>query len=197
MLHNRLKYLTQQVSEKDDEHSFDELFRYFFPGMLSYAKILVHDEDVAKDLIQDIFLKLWVNRNTLMSITNLSGYLYISLRHNAVHYLQAQKRSRALDTEEHGEFFSFKISDPEILAIQKEDISRIEATINSLPHKCRMVFRLVKEEGLKYKEVAGLLDISVKTVEAHMTFAYSRIVECFEEIFPASTIARFKRKNSG
>ncbi len=194
---DKIRYLVQRIAESDENESFDELFRHFFPGMLSYGKLLVNDESIVKDLIQDIFLKLWINRRTLATISNLPGYLYVSLKHNSANYLKIQRKRISSDSEALGESFSISSTDPEELVIEKEEQKKIEDTINSLPKKCRMIFRLIKEEGLKYKEVAGLLDISVKTVEAHMTFAYSRIVECFEELYPSKTTTPFLRKKTG
>ncbi len=197
MPNDRIRYLIQQIAESDDHESFDELFRHFFPGMLSYGKLLVRDEDIVKDLIQDIFLKLWINRRTLTTIGNLPGYLYVSLKHNSANYLKMQRRSAPADSESMSELFSLTPTNPEAQVIEKEELRKIEDTINSLPKKCRMIFRLIKEDGLKYKEVAGLLELSVKTVEAHMTFAYSRIMECFEELYPSKTTTPFLRKKNG
>ena len=75
-------------------------------------------------------------------------------------------------------------------SIQKENLQQIEAAINALPDKCRLVFRLVKEEKLKYREVAALLSVSPKTVEAHMRMAYTRIAERLEAIFPHTSLKK-------
>lgn len=187
-----LSYLVRQVFEKSDRDSFDQLFRIFYPEMVSYAKSLVQDEAVAKDLVQDIFLNLWVRRDTLISLKNLPAYLYVSLKHNAVHHIKKDERKITLpDYENDTELFSFDLSDPERQVIQKENAEKIERAINSLPYKCRLVFRLIKEDGLRYKEVASLLDISIKTVEAHVAFAYTQIIDCLESIFSQETLLPF------
>lgn len=168
------------VAEMDDQLAFKELYRYYFPGLLSYANTLLCDRQLAEEAIEDVFVKIWFNRKALTAINNLSYYLYTATKHTALNYLQSRKRTSFVPLEDAGELIHLQT--PETGSIQKENVRQIEAAINELPAKSRLVFRLIKEEGMKYKEVAALLSLSPKTVEAHMTLAYSRVAEYLEEM---------------
>ncbi|MGN7785440.1 RNA polymerase sigma-70 factor [Niabella sp. 22666] len=171
------------VAENDSHESFEQLYAYFSSGLQSYVYTIVEDREVALDLVQDLFVTLWANRRTLSAVSNIGHYLYSSIKNNAVRYVNKRSRVTPIDNE-HLEQISLDAMSPELTFIAREQFQQLQNSINSLPYKCRLVFRLVKEDGLKYKDVAQLLEISVKTVEAHMTLAYSRIVDCFEQMLP-------------
>ncbi|MBZ4190628.1 RNA polymerase sigma-70 factor [Niabella beijingensis] len=193
---DRIKDWLEQAAANDCHEAFEKLYLHFAPGMQVFAVSLAGDKEVALDLVQDLFVNLWTNRKNLAAIGHPANYLYRALKNNAVHYLKSRKRLAPLATEEN-ERISFSAENPETGIMAKETTLLLEATINALPYKCRLVFRLIKEDGLRYKDVAHLLDISVKTVEAHMRLAYSRIVECLEAALPQQ-IERYKPgKRSG
>ena len=192
LMHSNIRHKLEEIAENDDREAFNEIFKFYYPGMVSYAKTLVHNREVALDLIQELFLNLWKNRKTITSINNLSTYLYTSLKFNAQHYMQSPRIKAETFLDENYEILSLDYLNPEDIAVQKENLKTIEETINSLPAKCRLIFRLIKEEGLKYKDVANLLGISVKTVANHMTLAHTRLIECLSEFFPEKM-----RNNSG
>lgn len=166
------------IAEKDDQQAFKKLYQHFLPRLLSYANTFLNHKQLSEEVVEDVFIKIWSNRKTLPAITNFSYYLYTATKHTAINYFRSRKRAAfdsLADTEE-----IIYLHNPESGTIQKENLRQIEAAINELPEKCRLIFRLIKEEGLKYKEVAQLLSISPKTVEAHMTLAYNRLAECLE-----------------
>lgn len=171
------------VAENDSHESFEQLYSYFSSGLLSYVYTIVEDREVALDLVQDLFVTLWANRRTLSAVSNIGHYLYSSIKNNAIRHVSKRSRLTPID-KEHLEKISLDTVSPELSFIAREQFQQLQHLINSLPYKCRLVFRLVKEDGLKYKDVAQLLEISVKTVEAHMTLAYSRIVDYFEQALP-------------
>ncbi|MBO9593346.1 MAG: RNA polymerase sigma-70 factor [Niabella sp.] len=174
-----IKNWLAQTAVNDCREAFEKLYLHFVPGMQTFAASLVGDREVALDLVQDLFVNLWINRKNLAAIERPASYLYHALKNNTVHYLKSSRRIASLMPDE-GERVRLTENSPETDVIAKETWQLLETTINGLPYKCRLVFRLIKEDGLKYKEVAHLLEISVKTVEAHMRLAYSRIVECLE-----------------
>ena len=171
------------VAENDSHESFENLYTYFSSGLLAYVVTIVKDKEVALDLVQDLFVTLWANRRTLSAVSNIGHYLYSSIKNNAVRHVNKRSKLTPIDSE-HLEQISLDTMSPELTFIAREQLQQLQTSINNLPYKCRMVFRLVKEDGLKYKDVAQLLEISVKTVEAHMTLAYSRIIDCFEQMLP-------------
>ncbi|MCH5597437.1 RNA polymerase sigma-70 factor [Niabella ginsengisoli] len=170
-------YITE-ISINDNQLAFKNLYQHFSSGLISYANTLLRNTQLSEEAVADVFVKVWANRKMLPTINNLSYYLYTATKHTALNYLSSQKKYNYLALEGTGEIFSIQC--PETNSIQKENLQQIEAAINALPEKCKLVFRLIKEEGLRYKEVADLLSLSPKTVEAHMTLAYHRISERLE-----------------
>lgn len=152
------------------------------PGLQAYANSLLRDVHLSEEAVEDVWLKIWTNRKTLHTIQNLPYYLYTATKHTALNYLKQRSRRDIVVDEDQLE--QVNIHSPEYIIVQKENLQQIEAAINSLPLRSRQIFRLIKEEDLKYKEVAELLSVSIKTVEAHMTLAYSRIVESIEDSMP-------------
>ncbi len=165
------------------------------PGLQSYANSLLRDIHLSEEAVEDVWLKIWANRKTLHTIQNFSYYLYTATKHTALNYLKRRSRQDIILEEEQLE--QVNVQTPEFITVQKENVKQIEAAINALPLRSRQIFRLVKEEDLKYKEVAELLSISIKTVEAHMTLAYSRIIESIEEILPEMASHPALKKRSG
>lgn len=180
MQSQRQLFLIQAISENSDEKAFDELFRIYYPGLLSYAASILKDRPAAEEICIDVLLKLWQNRSSLPAITNLSKYLYTAAKHASISYMRSKgykQQQQNLTIEEAGEYFEFELNNQDQKLINKETFEQINQAINSLPDRCRLIFRLIKEEGLKYSEVAELLDISVKTVENQMTIAMKKLTE--------------------
>lgn len=183
----RLSILLNSIAENSDEMAFDELFRYYYPSLLSFSTSIIKDKMLAEEVVTDVFLKVWENRKVLPSIHNISQYLYISVKHTTISamrgrsYMQ-QKNSVLLDDA--GEYFNYNFINHDLQINTKETLNEINKAINQLPAKCRLIFKLIKEDGFKYSEVAQLLELSVKTVEKQMTIAMKRIVEILSYSLP-------------
>lgn len=188
MKEERIKYLMETVAENNSQVAFEELHTIYFPGLLSFAVSILKDRQLAEEVIGDVFVNLWFNRKTLPAIKSLSNYLYISVKHACLNTL----KSRSFNTftkktvlgEIGEEFYPFLLKTPEDSLISQQNLKIISNTINTLPPKCRLVFRLIKEEGMKYKEVADLLNISAKTVQNHLQKALALILDQLKELFP-------------
>lgn len=172
-MNEKIKYLVGQVSDNNDQLAFSELYRHYVPGLISFACSIVKDRQAAEEIVLDVFLKLWENRNALKAIEQLNKYIYVATRHTSISFLRKKNKFYYNDFDE-DDLYTFHT--PESGLISKQNIEDINKAIQSLPSKCRLIFRLVKEEKLKYSEVADLLGISVKTVEAQMAIANKRMV---------------------
>lgn len=178
MYHQRLPYLIHAIAHNSDEQAFEELFRIYYPALISYTASLIKDNQVAEEICGDVLFNLWQNRKTLPAIKNLSHYLYISAKHAAISYTRSRgykESQKNTSLGEAGETLTYELSNHELKLINKETLQEINAAINELPDRCRLIFKLIKEDGLKYAEVARLLDISVKTVENQMTIAVKKL----------------------
>lgn len=172
---NRIQYLQHRIACFDDQHAYKELFTSLYSYLCTFARTLVKAKEPAEEVVSDVFIKIWEKRRSLDKIENLKVYLYVSTRNLSLNYLEKQKRSLTNPLDNfHTEFVSLYF-DPEQLLITADMLAMIRAAIGQLPPKCKMIFKLVKEDGLKYREVAEILGISVKTVENQLAIALHKI----------------------
>ncbi|MBI1222191.1 MAG: RNA polymerase sigma-70 factor [Bacteroidetes bacterium] len=148
---------------KGDNKEFAQLYSRYYPLLIGVTRSYLPKEQAGDDLVQDVFEKLWLKR-TELEIDNLRAYLFGMMRNRCLDELKRRKASSQLDQVEE-------------MADEQEGMAKMEAKdqgthiqelIQRLSPQCRTVFLLVRFEGMKYKEVAELLNISVKTVENHM-----------------------------
>lgn len=171
------KNLTTLVNRiaADDPLAYKELFLLYQPRLVNFSLSITHSKESAEEIVSDVFLKIWLNRTTLNGIKNLHLYLYVSTKNASINYVLQQKKRYSFSLDEVLVELKSIYFDPEQLMITAEMVKRIHQAIQQLPPKCRLIFKLVKEDELKYKEVAELLQLSIKTVEAQMTIALRKI----------------------
>jgi RNA polymerase sigma-70 factor (ECF subfamily) len=177
MLAEDVTILSLKVSEQDDERAFEQIFLHFYPRLFSFALTYLKNRDWAAEVVEDVLIHLWEHRKVLPAIRNLTYYLYVATKNGALNCLKKNRREATIDLDEARTSAMQFHRHPENILISEEIIREIEKAISALPGKCQLIFRLVKEEGLKYREVADLLAISIKTVEAQMTIALRKIQE--------------------
>jgi RNA polymerase sigma-70 factor, ECF subfamily len=171
-----------EAIRNDDRHAFEQLFRKFYRPLAAYAFRFVRDLPTAENMVQDVFLKLWQNRSEIIITTSLEHYLFRSVRNHSLNQLdKAKVRSDYLrmQPEQDADNGDYSAYFPEIGLLNK-----IETAIGALPEKRQEIFRLAREEGLKYREIADKLNLSVKTVEAQMTLALRQLRESLKEFHP-------------
>jgi RNA polymerase sigma-70 factor (family 1) len=170
-----LKYLQSRIARFDDQKAYKELFTTLYSPLFLFAKSMVKSKESAEEIVSDVFIRIWEKRRDLEKIENLKVYLYVAIRNAALNHLQLQKRISINSLEEfHAELTSIYF-DPEQLLITADMIALIKRSIDQLPPKCKIIFKLVKEDGLKYREVAEILNLSVKTVENQVAIALQKI----------------------
>ncbi|MEM6843311.1 MAG: RNA polymerase sigma-70 factor [Bacteroidota bacterium] len=171
--------LFNQVAQDDDYRAFEKLFKATYGNLLRYAISLTSDKEEAENVVSEVFYKLWKNRSELTINTSVKSYLYSAVRNQALDGLR-----KARGTREAMAHFSSVPSNqtpsPEDYLIGQELEERIQRTINQLPEQRRLIFRLNRIEGLKYREIAQRLNISIKTVETQM----SRSLKALRNVIP-------------
>jgi len=169
-----IRKLAERIARQDDEKAFRQLFEHFYPGLNDFAFYFVKTKANAEEVVTDVFVKVWQNRKKLTSIVNVKAYLFTITKREALNYIRNNKLNERLfiQIDDQMKFIS---KNPEHEYLTNELLLIISNSINNLPEKCRLVFRLVKENGLKYKEVASMLDITEKAVEMHISKALKRI----------------------
>jgi RNA polymerase sigma-70 factor (ECF subfamily) len=152
---------------KGDLDSFEKLFHQYYPGLCGYAESLLGKPEVAEEVVQDVFYNIWKNRDSLKINRSLQSYLYRSAYNNSMMYLRKMRREHFLDD---GYKIDVEVDSPDpSQVLQLNEVSELVAkTLEGLPERTREIFRMNRQEGLKYREIADRLSISVKTVEANM-----------------------------
>jgi RNA polymerase sigma-70 factor (ECF subfamily) len=149
-----------------DETTFESVYRHFLKPLHIYAISILKDEDVAKGMVQNVFLKLWERRERLNLRGSIQAYLYGAVYHECLNNLRHGKVKvnhqmhvayNAKNTEE-------SHSGIELLELKE----KLQIALNELPERCRTIFQLSRFEELKYQEIADQLGISIKTVEGQM-----------------------------
>lgn len=187
----QLRELQTKIA-KDDETAFTQLYLHFGKKLIHFSVSLVRSKETAEELVEDVFVKLWANRSHIIEIENLTVYLYVAVKNKSLNVLSQKAKELVaasfdyLDTTV-DEF----AADPYDLMITAEMMNRMHHAIESLPPRCKMIFKLIREDGLKYKEVGDILNISVNTIDAQMAIAVKKICTALQIKKPLSQQASF------
>jgi RNA polymerase sigma-70 factor (family 1) len=164
----------------NDQSAYRELFIRLHNRLKQFAWSIVRSGEEAEEIVSDIFIRIWQNRQQLVTIDSPLLYFYTAIKNQALNQLRKNKRQQNLQTEGWLVQMNSIIFNPEQLLLTSEMLRQIQKAVNDLPPRCRLVFKLIKESGLSYKEAATLLDLSVKTIEAQMAIALRRIAKCMQ-----------------
>ena len=172
------KELYQRLKE-GDERAFNALFQKYYSSMCHFARQFLNDSEMAEETVQDMFVRIWEKRESLNIETSVKHYFFRSVRNHCLNQIQHQKirKQYASMVKES----AHQDIDPDQYYVEVDLLKRIENSIDSLPAKRQEIFRLSREQGLKYKEIAEELKISVKTVEAQMGLALKHLREDLKE----------------
>lgn len=167
--------LQEQVAAFSDQHAFKQLFRYFYSSLLRFAISITKEKEPAEEIVGDQFLNLWNKRSSITGISNLKLYLYVAVRNRCLNFVRRNGNIYLITPEQADTTHQYTTTDPENIMIASELSKAVQKAILDLPPKCREVYALVKEDGLTYKEVAELLEISPRTVENHIATAIRKL----------------------
>lgn len=158
-----------------DELAFKQLFDRYYQKLFHLALYFLRTRELAEEAVSDVFYIIWKKRATLPAIEQIEYYLYTAVKNQALHYIRRTLLPEPVPLELYQIQWLPDSNNPELAFLDQEYCELIQEAILSLPVKCREVFRLVLSDKLKHKEIARLLDISEKTVEAHVSTAYKKI----------------------
>jgi RNA polymerase sigma-70 factor (family 1) len=165
-----------------DAAAFTEIYEAFAEPLVTYSYNILQDRDACRDIIHDIFLSLWLKRESLVIETSLQGYLFTAAKYQVLQLIRKEKvRESVFDQVE---LRIWGDPSPENLLYQKELQARLSGIVDALPDKAREVYLLSREHHLSYKEIAERLDISPNTVRNHLAAALKKIREHLGELLP-------------
>lgn len=150
-----------------DDAVFDALFRSHYPDLVGFAESFVRERAVAEDVAQEVMLELWRRRQSLVPEVSLRAYLFRATRNRALNHIRHERVAARVEPEllHTGPSAAPSADRP---MVEQELREAVDRAIALLPERCREVFELSRMQGLKYAEIAQVLEISVKTVEAQM-----------------------------
>lgn len=158
-----------------DAGYFEKIYKKYFNVLQTYARRIVLKSEVAEDIVQEVFLECWDRRTSIDLSDSLKPYLYTLTRRKSIDWLRKSENKNVLFSD-----FEFQVdqlyfetlsslsSDNQIDALEIERV--INRSIGLLPLKCKEVFLLSREDGLKNREISEKLNLNIKTVEKHITY---------------------------
>ena len=172
-----LHELQQRIADYEDEAAYKKLFFHFFLPLKSFSFTIIKSKELAEEIVSDVLIEIWAKRKQLTAIDDLKMYLYVSVRNASLRKLQQGKKRMALSLDDVNVEFASSFENAETILLTHELSKTIEAAIQQLPQRCKLIFKLAKEDRLKYKEIALLLNISVKTIDHQVSIALKKIAE--------------------
>ena len=153
-----------------DISAFEKIFRTYVKELCTFAAYYLKSFDKAEDIVQNVFLVLWERRDSIRIDGCLKTYLFTSVRNLSLNFLKHQTIHRnSIDT--YSSLFSLPTATPHEIAVQQESEALLTQALENIPERSRIVFILSRYFNMKYAEIADILEISVKTVDAHMVKA--------------------------
>ena len=155
-----------------NEKAFDALFVDYYPKVLRFVMCFCHDKSEAENIVQELFMELWIKRERFIKIENLDNYLFISARNSAIHYV---KQSLVCIDEESACNVQSNYISGEMKLCYNELYDFIMSEIDAMPEQRRRVFVMSRVDGLNNSEIAQRLGISKRTVETHISLALAQL----------------------
>lgn len=177
-LHNKDSFLTaitiqtdeqllNSIIENNDYKAFERLFHRYYSLLCQQVNRRICNSHFAEEIVLDVFTKIWRNRANISINTKVKYYLFTAIKNQAIDYLRKQVKQRNYQYEISRDFQS-NFATPEELIIGEELRIKIENAIELLPPQAKNVFRMSRDKGMKYREIAVELNISIRTVETHI-----------------------------
>lgn len=168
--------------QKGNKKEFERVVQRHYNELFVYAKSLSRDELLAKDLVQDVFFGLWQKRETLNPNTVLRGWLYLSLKNKFLDHIKKYRKETYFFEKSYSETMEV-LTQHEYQDHLTRKLELMEKEIQLLPEKCKQVLIMSKKEGLTNNEISNYLNISVKTVEGHLSNSYKILKEKLNKKF--------------
>jgi len=181
-----LKSLISHIALHNSEHAYEQLFRYLFPSLYRFCFYLLKSRELAEEAASDVMITIWRSREKLPEVRNIKVYAFVIARNLSLNVLSKHSRQEWISIDDLDLEIILDNPNPEQLLINDELKKKLERATEALPSQCKLVFKLIKEDGLSYKETASILNISVKTVDAHLVSAIKKLTALLKAEFNLS-----------
>ncbi|MFH5834343.1 RNA polymerase sigma-70 factor [Halalkalibaculum sp. DA3122] len=178
------KQWVRRVREQGDRSAFKKIFRAYYKRLHGFARSYVGSVEEAEDIVQEVFLNIWAQRESWDPPGTVKSYLFTAVKNKALNVIRHQRVIDETEDEVAQRFEELKEtddskSDAEIRKLRQD----IEEGINQLPPRCRQIFLLNRRSGLTYAEIAEVLDLSIGTVNTQMGRALKRLRDYLSDYF--------------
>lgn len=161
--------------KKGDIKSFETIFRKYYLSLYYYSISILKNADSAEEIVQQLFYTVWLNKEDITIQGSLNNYFYKSVLNQSLQHLKRNSTKLKHENYLKNELDSMSYSTPQDEIEYKELDSLVTRIIAKLPERRRTIYLMHKEGGLKYKDIAQELSLSIKTIEAEMTKTYKEL----------------------
>ncbi|MBD1393379.1 RNA polymerase sigma-70 factor [Mucilaginibacter glaciei] len=167
--------LWRQICLDDDLKAFETLFHTLNTRLIKFCIYYIKQKEAAEDIVSGVFIKCWESRKSLLDISNPETYLFVAVKNQSLNYLKKFSSIHLVEIESSNQIEFIDTFDPQRELERKELNFLLDKAISSLPNQACIIFRLIKEDGMKYKEVAEILNISPRTVQTQLFRAIKKL----------------------
>lgn len=167
-----LKY---QIAVYEDAAAYKSLFFCLFPSLQNFAFAILRSRQVAEETASDVLMEVWVRRKKLMGIENLKFYLFTSVRNAALRKLKQENKASRISLDNLEVEIISDYCNPEENLRNNELEQELHRAIQQLPPRCKIIYKLAKEDKLRYAEISELLGVSIKTIDNQLSIALQKI----------------------
>lgn len=180
--------------KKGNEKGYTFLVKLYHKKLCVYAFSLSNDNDLAEDIVQNVFMSIWKNRLKLKNEFSVKSYLYKSVYNEFIDQYRKQKTVLTLE-KKYIDALTYIVEEDDKKSLERL-MKIVKKEIEKLPPKCKQTFLLSKEEGLTNIEIAEHLNVSIKSVEAHITKAFSILRKVLDNKVEGLLFLLFGRSNN-
>ena len=177
----RLKEQIYEMAVNDSHDALKCIYMAYYSKLLNLAIYYVKSKPAAEEIVSDTFQAVWEQRAKLLEIHNFNAYICQIAKNISINYIRKNSGKTMYIDNIDVHTYSDANENPETKMISSELMEKLNQCIESLPDRCKLVFKLIREENLKYKDVAQMLNVSTKTIEAHMSLAIKKLRSTIEK----------------
>jgi RNA polymerase sigma-70 factor (family 1) len=172
---------------KGERTAFQQLYNQYYTPLCTYSKRFTKSKEIAEEVVQDVFLKLWERQGRFMITTSLKAYLFASVRNHCLDHLKHLQivhkfnEYYTLLLKEAEDLYIFSQESGDSMTIAQELEESVREAIDSLPVQCQRIFKMSRFDGLKHKDIADKMGVTVNTVQRQMSIALKKLRDALEK----------------
>ncbi len=167
--------LWQRICFNDDVKAFESFYYLLYDALVRFSMMYIHQREEAEEIVTNVFVKSWINRSNMQHVERPDTYFFVAVKNQSLNHLKKYSSIHVVPVEDSGDVNLIDNADPQFQLEKKELHFYLDKSIDALPQQCRIIFKLIKEDGLKYKEVAEILNISPRTVQTQLFRAMHKL----------------------